>query len=204
MRNLFLLILLNTFTYSEAAVLSILPNNTNIFQGDSVAVDIVISDLGNISSPSASAFQMNLEYDPDILKPSNIGFSNQLNNGNVDSSIQRNDTSSAGTIKLSEVSFLEGNSGECVFCSGPYLDDFQSDSFTLATVTFVAEKEGISDLGFSNVEFTGSNLSATPLNVDLNMGSITVAPATIPLPPSVILFLTGIIMIPLKAKHKNP
>jgi hypothetical protein len=93
MLNVFLLIVLNTFTYAEAAVLNFSPSSTNINQGDSVAVDVVISDLDNTGFPSISAFQIDIEYDPNILKLLNIGFSDQLNNSNGGSSLQREDFS---------------------------------------------------------------------------------------------------------------
>lgn len=96
------------------------------------------------------------------------------------------DTSTAGVVRLYELSLLEANSTTCVFCLPPFLEDLQPSSFTLATLTFDTLAIGTSPLTLSiNVlgDAAGESLTAT-----LDSGEVVVTPE----PGSLLLFVSGL------------
>jgi hypothetical protein len=153
---------------SRAAAISISqqPSTQNIGVGGNAAVNIMVSGLGNLASPSVGAFDFHLSYDQTIVSASSVTFGTFLDLGAF-GSIRSSDLSIPGSIQLDEVS-LE---------SAGALNAAQPDSFTLATLSFVGIAPGISPISFTSATLfdeTGVGLA----NVAVAGGSITVTGTT--------------------------
>lgn len=154
-----------------AATISLLPSSHTIDFGDVVAVDLYISDLGNLSSPSLGAFDVEITFNESILS-----FDSEIFGTLLGSSIQSVDTFTPGSISLSEVS-LE---------SALTLDGLQPDSFLLSTLTFDSISWGTSVLGLGSVNL-GDALGGALPNPFLESTSVTV----VPLPASIWLLASA-------------
>jgi len=144
---LFLLsfILLRTPPAVQAVSLAVLPGSQSVLRGTPVAVDLVISGLGDHTAPSLAVFDLDLTFDSAILSLSQVVFGGFLGAPDTDpsplvsTSVETQiavDSSIPGMLNLVEISLLEADSATCVFCLPPYLADVQPASFTLATLTF--------------------------------------------------------------------
>ena len=107
---------------AQAILLSLVPDSQNVPVGSAVAVDLMISGLGDHAAPSLGAFDVNVNFDPGLfsVNPGSITFGGGLGDPNSagETSIQV-DTGTAGLANLVEVSLLEVNPTSCVFCTGP-------------------------------------------------------------------------------------
>lgn len=187
--RLFLILLLTIFNSSaHAASLSFVPDSSTVELGNSINIDIIVSDLGNGASPSLSAFDIGIAYLPTFIDASTVSYGTSLNNGDPIDSFTNTDLSTAGLALIGEVSFLFD------------LDNTQLDSFILATLSFDALALGTSTLAF---DFTGlgaglfgSDLLATQLAVDVTAGSIEViASSNVPEPSTLLLLIGGMVFI---------
>lgn len=148
--------------------LSLQPSPQTINVGDSASMDLVVSGLGNLSSPSLGAFDLELSYDPAIISTASLTFGNFLDLGNLRSS-KFSDLTTAGVIHLDEVSFESSSD----------LNNAQPDTFTLATLGFKGLAAGISSIDFTLASLSdelGQSLTA----FSTTGGSIEVESSTVP------------------------
>jgi hypothetical protein len=147
-----------------AISISILPGSQNIDVAGNASVDLVISGLGNFTSPSLGAFDIDLTYNSAILSAHSLTLGNFLG-----ASLQFFDISTPGMIHLEELSFVIPGD----------LNAAQPGTFTLATLIF----RGLAP-GASTIDFTSATLSdelGNPLeNFTLQGGSIAVRGASVP------------------------
>jgi len=164
------ILFLNTHVW--AISLSFSPSTAEINIGGSIDVDLIISGLEN---DDLGYFEFDINFDDSILGFNSYSLGNGLGNiaaGDAD------DWSAGdlggGTINLIEISYL--------------LDlSFQSDSFSLATLSFTGVGLGSSPLSYSNIvlgDDWGGALSADTID-----GSIDVVPE----PATLLLFGIGFI-----------
>ena len=122
-------------------VLSLQPHPGKLHPPENFTVDIVISGM-QAGGPNMllGAFDLTLTYSAAMLQltgASSLGTA--LGNPNdATQTITGVDASTPGFFRIYEVSLLEASNTSCIFCTGPYLDDLQGDSFTLATISFFA------------------------------------------------------------------
>lgn len=165
---------------AQAAVLSVVPSASTIAPGGAVAVDIVISDLGDGVAPSLGTFDLNLDFDPATLGFVSATFGNQLDILGL-GSLQGVDDSVAGTVNVFELSFDSASD----------LNDLQAASFTLVTLTFTALAGGLSDLLITILSLGDADGAA--LDAGIVNASVTVNDsAVIPLPGALPLLLSGL------------
>jgi len=136
--------------------------------GGSAAVNLVVSGLGNLASPSLGGFFIDFSYNPAVVSLSSLTFGTELDLG-VLGSIQGSDTSTPGLVHLDEVSF-EAPDG---------LNGAQPDSFTLATIQFTGAAPGLSPLVFGAVSLSDET-GATIAGFTIDTGLITVPGGHIP------------------------
>ncbi len=149
---------------SSALTVSLQPGSTAVEIGNTVLVDLVIDGLGNLTSPSLGAFDLDVTYDPSVLSAASVTFGVQLDLGAF-GSLQSFDLSLPGQIHLDELS-LETASD---------LDAAQPDSFVLATLEFVAVGPGLSAIEFDPLFATLSDAGANVLTgYSLGASAITV------------------------------
>ena len=177
----FAFIVVSTSAFS--ATLSLEPTTQTINFSETASVDLLISGLGDFTSPSLGAFDVDINFDNTVISFSTATFGTFLG-----TSIQGVDTSTPGMVKLDEVS-LE---------SVPTLDGLQSDSFLLATLTFDGTSAGRSQLEFGAVVLSDAfgSIIADPTLVP---SSITV----VPLPAAVWLFGSGMLGLLSMARRKK-
>lgn len=126
---------------SSAYLISVTPSSSTATVGDVVSVAISISGLGAGTSPSLGAFDLDLGYDTGFLSYTGTVFGDPGLGDQLDllglgfgvGSVYL-DTSNPNSINLFEVSFDPPSD----------LENFQADSFTLATLTFQAISTGTS------------------------------------------------------------
>ncbi|MEM9213735.1 MAG: cohesin domain-containing protein [Cyanobacteria bacterium P01_F01_bin.150] len=120
---------------AEAVTFGIQPSSPNLTVGDSLSVDLTVSDLGDLSAPSVSVFDLDIAFDNSILNFDTLTFGNALDLG-IGFSFQGVDAvSTPGTVSLFEVSF-----------ASPLLDSLQPGSITLATLMFDAVGVGTTSI----------------------------------------------------------
>jgi hypothetical protein len=161
-----------------AATLSLSPSSQTVGLGGMATADLVISGLGATGAPSLGGFEVEILFDDAVLNFSSATFGNGL--GAIVSADPFDFTadafgaiaSAAGAVTLEEFSFLLPED----------LDALQSDSFTLATLSFSGAAAGDSALSFGLVNLSnsfGTSIAAPALQ----QGALSVVPvpATAPL-----------------------
>ena len=151
-----------------AVTLDLTPLDQSVTVGETISIDVQISGLGDMTTPSVQAFDLNINFDPMLLSFSSatfgdpvlgdlVGLSDPFNLGPV----MGTDDSMLGVVAINEVSFALS-------------DDFniQPDSFILATLDFVAISPGISNLGLDVVDLVDTAFQ--PISVMTIPGSATV------------------------------
>jgi hypothetical protein len=162
---------------SGAVVIDFVPSDQTVPLGADVAVDLLISGLGDFTVPSLGAFDLDVTYDASVLSGASVTLTPFLGDA-----IQGVDVSTPGFIDLFVISLV----------SPLELDALQPASFVLATLSFDAIAQGTSALALTQVllgDALGAELAATA-----GAGSVTVTDSgTSPVPePSLAgLFLTA-------------
>ena len=159
---------------SSLIILNVDPMAQNLFIGDEVFVNLLISGL---EFEDLSTFDLNLSYDTSILSFNSYSLSGELGELVVDADDWSLGDLGAGTINLAELS---------------YLDDlgFQSDAFSLATLSFTGMDVGISELSIS--DYTLGDAVGDQLGVLAAIpGFVQINP--VPVPATALLLSSGLI-----------
>lgn len=116
-------------------VLKILPASTSVGPGDTFDVDVMISGLGAPGPTSVSMFDLTLSFNSAVLTATGAGFGLLLG----DPALFEATTDAVpapGSINIAETSFLSAGD----------LETLQPDTFTLATLHFLATGLGATNL----------------------------------------------------------
>ena len=143
MKKLFLTIIyLTTFFINiviAAPTLSIDPSTLKVHAPKNIFVDINISGLqSGDTNTQLGGWELDFSYDPNIftflaVPPAGLGGS--LGDIDLGEAINLSQpVTTPGIFHVGVLSLLEGDAATCFFCVAPFLEDLQSDSFTLATV----------------------------------------------------------------------
>ncbi|MDJ0658214.1 MAG: cohesin domain-containing protein [Crocosphaera sp.] len=156
----------------NGVTLDLLPQTQNVTLGESVIIDVQISELGNGIAPSVGGFQLQLDYDPGVLTFDDITFSGLIDLSNLGT--QSFDSSTPGMFFF----------GDASLDSPAELNSAQPDTFSLANIEFIGSGIGTnSPLNLSIIEIVDENfIEFDP--VTQNDATVTVNPATTQVPES--------------------
>ncbi|WP_198648202.1 cohesin domain-containing protein [Cyanothece sp. BG0011] len=166
------------FEPANAVTLDLLPQTQSVTVGQSVILDVQISELGNNISPSVGGFNLQLNYDPAVLTFDDITFSGLIDLSGLDT--QTVDSSTPGTLFFVDLSLDLPEE----------LNTAQPDTFSLANIEFIGSGIGTnSPLTLTIIEVSDENfINFDP--VTQNDATVTVSSGTTQVPESG-LGLTG-------------
>lgn len=181
-------------SYTHAIPLMSVTTSTPVLHPpQNLFIDVNISGLqSGGTNIQLGAFQFDLSYDPTMLVPYSVppaGWGSALGNIGAGEAIGDYDASTPGLIHVDELSLLETSAATCVFCTGPYLEDLQGDSFRLVTLGFdVLPTAAGTSLQFTNIAGSdGYGIRQTSLNLPITFD------LQVPLPGSVPLLIGGVL-----------
>lgn len=168
----------------HAITISFNPVTQAVTAGSSFEVALEISGLITGAAPSLGTFDLNVGFDPAILGFSSALFGDPVLGDQLDVlGLGGNPIAvipGSGTVNIFELSLDTADD----------LNSLQTDSFTLATLTFNALSAGTSSLGISVNALGDAN--GDPLTTDLLIdGSVTVNGGSVPEPAICLLFGLG-------------
>ena len=169
-------------SFTSAATLSLKAGTQPVTLGVPFSIDLLVSGVGSPDPGSIGAFDLNLQFDPQVFALQSYALGELLGNLGLGDAFDYTLLGS-GSIQLTEVSFLQTE----------LLDALQPSSFKLATLSFIATATtppagslvSISQL-FSLSLASGQALAVN--NVTLSNLTITAVPE----PASALLMLAGV------------
>ena len=175
--------------YSATAItIGFSPASQTVGPGDTLWVDVVISDLGG---EIVSAYDLDVTYDASVLSATGISFGQMLGDESWWEVFNDADLSVAGLVDFAQLSLL----------SDAELAILQPDSFTLATLGFQATGPGTASLDFRFDAFNDiTGLNAGVLDLDPASGIVQV----IPEPHSALAFALGAFLVGTAIARKQP
>jgi hypothetical protein len=111
---------------AHSALISIQPDFTLASEGDSISLDLVVSELGDFGTDSLGAFDLFVGFDASVLSFTNYFLGDFLGDVGLAEAIDASSGDVGGAVSLAEVSLL----------SAIDLDALQPDEFILATLEF--------------------------------------------------------------------
>lgn len=167
-----------------AVAITITPATQTITLGNTAAVDIGISGLGDHAAPSLGVFDLDILFDPAILSFNSVVFGDPVLGDQLDLSGFGSLTSvitGSGTVNLFELSLD----------SAADLDSLQPGEFILARILFDSLTVGASSLQVSINDLGDAN--GAPIAATVTDANITVS--AIPEPDALFLLTAGLLVI---------
>ena len=162
---------------ANAVTLSVVPESPAVNVGSTFSVDVMASGLVDGAAPSIGTYDLDLNYNSSVVSFTSATFGTGLDVLGL-GSIQQLDSGTPGKVNVFELS-LDSEAD---------LNQLQNDTFKLFTLTFNAAAAGSTALGLT-VNALG-DAAGNSLDATLQNASVAVAP--VPLPPAVLLLLSGL------------
>ena len=112
--------------FAHSALIGLQPDISSAGTGDSVSLDLIISDLGDFGPDSLGAFDISVEFDSSALSFTSYSLGGFLGDLGLFEAVDASSGDVGGAINVAEVSLL----------SVIDLNALQPAEFTLATLTF--------------------------------------------------------------------
>ena len=193
--GLFFLIYITTSQYASAITINIVPDSQTVQVGDAFNLDVVVSGL-SAANEIVSAYDLDISYDTSILNATAVSFGSYLDSP-LYPSIQDSVLTNPGTVNIAELSFLFDDE----------LALQQTDSFTLATLSFDALMAGVSAIAFVadpvyGIDVKGRNAQILPLGV--NNATVTVnSIINVPEPNTLALMLIALVGLSIRQFNRR-
>ena len=172
----------------QAISIGFQPVSQSVVLGDSVLVDIVVSDLGG---EIVSAYDLDIAYDAAILSAVSVTFGPSLGNEALFEVFSDFDLSMPGLVDLAQLSLL--SDANLLLLQG-------GDSVVLATLEFATLEMGVTSLDFTFDMFNDiKGLNALQLDIDAVAGDVSV----IPEPHASLLFALGVVLFSRAARRSS-
>jgi hypothetical protein len=121
------IVMLLAFNANASIILSAVPNVSNAISGDSISVELIVSNLDAGGPDSLGGFEMDISYDSAVMSVTGYAFGDQLGNIDLGEALDFSFGDDAlGTVNLSLLSLLFDFE----------LDSLQPSTFVLATIDF--------------------------------------------------------------------
>jgi hypothetical protein len=171
---------------ASAGTLFIDPSDQAVSVGGTANASLVIAGLGGGTSPSLSAFDVDITFDDSVLSFLGFTFGDPIIGDQLDlfglGSVT-GVTVGTGTVNLFQLSFDAASD----------LDALQAGSFILGTLAFQGLSGGSSAVGVQVTALADAN--GDPLTADVLAGRIVVGAAPVPEPATpLLLVVAGIVM----------
>lgn len=166
----------------NAALIGLQPGTSSVAPGASIALDLVITDLGNFGPDSLGAFDITVGFDTLVLSFTSYSLGDFLGQVDLFEAIDVSSGDIGGAVNLAEVSLL----------STVALHTNQPADFILATLNFdVAElaKGTVTELSVLGQPVLANAFGGPLAITGLDSASVEVATSTAPAPGT--LFLLG-------------
>ena len=134
---------------AHATSLSLIPSVERVEIGDPVEVTVMINNLGNMSSPSLSVFDLVIDFEPTVLSFMSANYGDPILGNQLD-------LSGFGSFSETQAEVASVNVFELSQDLPEELNLFQVADFTLVTLNFTA-------IGVGNSAFSLSNSPVAPL-----------------------------------------
>jgi hypothetical protein len=191
----FTLVALLACTPAMAGRVTYSPLTQSVAQGTPVSVDVLITGLGNGTTPALGGYDLTVFFDSSILTPTTVNFTSRL--GDTSDPLQvlsfNNFVLVGGNIvgvELVELSFLSASD---LFSQ----QTTANAGFKIATLGFNTGSAGVSTLTTSVASAADENSNAISLTTD--SGSVTVTsttPASVtPEPGTILLLSSGLLLV---------
>ena len=180
-------------TQAKAVLLSLEPSSQTVNASSTVAVDLVISGLGNFAPDSLGDFDINIAFDDSALSFQGYSLGSHLGDLGLAQAIDfSNGDLGGGLVNVSEVSLLPVVD----------LDLLQPDSFTLASFSFLVDglaPGGSTIISIDDVLALGDGFG-NPLSVDGTSDAIIQVAVAASEPPVALLLVAGLIGYAMRRK----
>jgi hypothetical protein len=171
---------------ASALTLSFSPSLVSAGVGDSVGIDVVVSDLG---ADLVAAFDLDVLYDSSVLQATNVVFGVHLGDPGLFEAFTDFNLATSGLVDFAELSLLDA----------AQLAALQTGSFALATLQFDVVGLGASTLAY---RFDANNQLYAPtaeaLEVVAHDGSVV---GVVPEPTAALLFAVGFALVGLHTRR---
>lgn len=192
---------------ASALILSLQPTVQTAVPTDNISLDLVVSGLNAGGPDSLGAFDLDIGFDAAALTFQGYSLGASLGDIGLGEAFDFSfGDLGGGLVNLAEVSLLEADSGSCFFCFSPFLDDIQSDTFTLATLDFSVDVLAVgssTSVFFDTVYALGDGFGLA-LGLDGISNAVIENPrASVPEPTTLALMALGLIGVGVVRRRRS-
>ena len=182
-----LLALLGTDPARAVGISLVLPGGTEVWVGEPVSVDVVVSELGDGAAPTLGSFDGDVSFGTGLLTYDDVAFGLELGEPVTEALVSIDVV--GGVLTGTAVSLL----------SPAELDALQGSSVTLGTLFFTATGSGSGQIEITRAQL--GDAFGAPLTVDwLGSSPITV----IPEPSTALLVACGLVGMAISRRRLRP